>query len=221
SSPRLSLLPPAFEGATAASGATRRYRDDQAAAPATAPALPDWWPASAAADPLVYVTFGSVAADIGLFPMLYQAVVGAVADLPMRVLLTLGAAGDPEALAPLPPNVHVERWWPQADVMGHASAMVGHGGFGTTLAGMAAGVPQVVVPLFADQPHNAARVEAIGAGIALEGGPAAIGGLADALRRLLDGDWYRAGAARVAEQIGRLPPASEAVALLEGMAAPR
>ena len=34
--------------------------------------------------------------------------------------------------------------------------MVGHGGFGTTLGALLAGVPQVVVPLFADQPHNAA-----------------------------------------------------------------
>ncbi len=218
SSLRLSLLPPAFEGA-GVSGATRRFRDERPAASVVDAPLPDWWPASASADPLVYVTFGSVAAEIGLFPMLYQGVVGAVADLPVRVLLTLGAGGDPEALAPLPPNVHVENWWPQAEVMGHASAMVGHGGFGTTLAGMVAGVPQVVVPLFADQPHNAARVEAIGAGVALEGGPMAVGGLADALRQVLDGDWYRAGAARIAEQITRLPPASAAVPLLEEAAA--
>ena len=107
-----------------------------------------------------------------------------------------GRGGRPGGPGPLPANVHVEQWWPQADVMPHAAAMVGHGGSGTTLAGLAAGVPMVVVPLFADQPYNAARVEAIGAGIALEGGPAAVAGLADALRQVLDGDWYRAGAAR-------------------------
>jgi glycosyltransferase len=217
SAPRLSLLPPAFDGATAlASGATKRYRDDTAPA-ASGASLPDWWPGSS--DPLVYVTFGSVTAALGLFPMLYQGVVAAVADLPVRVLLTLGEAGDPEALGALPANVHVERWWPQADVMPHAAAMVGHGGFGTTLAGLTAGVPQVVVPLFADQPYNAERVEAVNAGVALPGGPAAIGGLAAALRQVLDGDWYRAGAQRVAEQIARLPPASAAVPMLEETAA--
>ncbi len=222
SSPRLSLLPPAYEGATAlASGTTMRFRDDAPDGPAaTAPAkpLPDWWPGST--DPLVYVTFGSVAAAIGLFPTLYQGVAAAVADLPVRVLMTLGAA-DPEALGPLPANVHVEQWWPQADVMPHAAAMVGHGGSGTTLAGLAAGVPMVVVPLFADQPYNAARVEAIGAGIALEGGPAAVAGLADALRQVLDGDWYRAGAARIADQIARLPPVADAVPMLEEIAGHR
>ncbi len=214
--PRFTLLPFAFEGAATAPSDTRRFRDESPANPAPLPA--GWWPEPHASDPLVYVTFGSVAADLGLFPMLYQAVVAAVADLPVRVLLTLGSGGDPEVLGALPPNVHVERWWAQADIMPRASAMVGHGGFGTTLAGLAAGVPQVVVPLFADQPHNAARVEAVGAGIALEGGPGAIGGLADALRRLLGEDYYRTSAAAMADHIGRLPPAVEAVPLLEDIA---
>jgi len=217
SSPRLSLLPPAFEGAAGlASAATRRFRDDAPLRPTAAAVLPDWWPGSA--DPLVYVTFGTVAARIGLFPFLYQGVIDALAGQAVRVLLTLGEAGDPAALGPLPPNIHVERFWPQADVMPHAAAMVGHGGFGTTLAGLAAGVPMVVVPLFADQPYNGARVEAVGAGVVLEGGPAAVGGLADAVRRVLDEDWYRAGATGLAEQIARLPPASAAVPILEDLA---
>jgi UDP:flavonoid glycosyltransferase YjiC (YdhE family) len=40
--------------------------------------------------------------------------------------------------------------------MPHARAMIGHGGFGTTMTGLANGVPMVVVPLFAmDQFFNA------------------------------------------------------------------
>ncbi len=74
SAPRLSLLPPAFEGAAAlVSGTTRRFRDDTAVAAGSDP-LPDWWPGSS--DRLVYVTFGTVAAGIGLLPTLYQGVVG-------------------------------------------------------------------------------------------------------------------------------------------------
>jgi UDP:flavonoid glycosyltransferase YjiC (YdhE family) len=50
--------------------------------------------------------------------------------------------------------------------MAHAGAMVGHGGSGSTLMAMAAGVPLAVVPLFVDQPYNARRVAALGAGLA-------------------------------------------------------
>ena len=54
--------------------------------------------------------------------------------------------------------------------MPHAAAMVCHGGFGTVRAGLAAGVPLAVLPLFADQPDNARRVAELGAGIALDDG---------------------------------------------------
>ena len=124
--------------------------------------LPDWWAGSDA--PLVYVSFGSAAPNFDFFGRLCRAVLDAVADLPLRVLFTIGDQSDPEALGPLPRSVHVERWVPQADVMPHAAAMVGHGGSGSTLIAMAAGVPLAIVPLFADQPYNARRIAQIGAG---------------------------------------------------------
>jgi hypothetical protein len=213
--PTLSLVPGTLEDPTApGSESTQRHRD--ATGTSSTEPLPDWWAGSTA--PLVYVSFGSVAATIGLFPVLYELVLTALADLPVRVLITLGDGADPEALGPIPANAHVERWWPQQQVMPHAAAMVGHGGFGTTLLGLAAGVPMVVLPLFADQPFNAQRVAAVGAGIALEGGPPAVAMLGDAVERVLDEPGYRAQAASVAEDIAALPVASEAVAYLEDLA---
>jgi hypothetical protein len=214
SSPGLSLLPPSYEDPAAPGPASmRRFRDAGATTATTPDPLPDWW--KGAPDPLVYVSFGSVASTLGLFPDFYNGVVGALADLPIRVLLTIGDEADPGALAPLPDNVHVERWWPQAAVMPAAAAVIGHGGLGTTLLTLAAGVPMVVMPLFADQPFNARRVAAVGAGLALEGGPAAISNLGAALQRVLDEGSYRAGARRIADEIAGLPPASDAVPYLE------
>ncbi len=210
--PTLTLVPESLEGR--AMPQVMRFRDD--AGEERVEPLPDWWDRSS--EPLVYVTFGTVAAGLGLFPGFYLDVIAAVADLPVRLLLTVGDAGDPDALGTVPPNVHVERWWPQRAVMPHAAAMVGHGGFGTTLLGLASGVPMVVVPLFADQPHNAHRVEAIGAGIVLEGRSAALGGLAGALHRLLDDRSYRTEARRVADEIAQLPPTSASVPFLEQLA---
>jgi UDP:flavonoid glycosyltransferase YjiC (YdhE family) len=68
----------------------------------------------------------------------------------------------------------VERWVNPADVLAQADAAVSHGGFGTTLGAVAAGLPLVVVPLFGDQPDNASRIEAVGAGVVIwpePGGP--------------------------------------------------
>ena len=214
SAPRLSLVPELLEdpGVTGSSR-TMRFRD--AGPSATADALPDWW--AGASDPLVYVTFGSVAGGLGLFPDFYQQVVSAVSDLPIRMLVTIGDAGDPEVLRPLPANVHVENWWPQQAVMPHVDAIVGHGGFGTTLTALASGVPLVVLPLFADQPYNAARVAAVGAGITLEGGRAAIGQLNGAVQRVLTEASFRENARRIADEVERLPPAEDSVPFLEGL----
>ena len=44
------------------------------------------------------------------------------------------------------------------------AAVVHHGGVGTTAAGLAAGVPSIVVPFFADQPFWGRRVYDLGVG---------------------------------------------------------
>jgi UDP:flavonoid glycosyltransferase YjiC (YdhE family) len=174
--------------------------------------LPDWW--ANTAWPLVYVTFGSVAPTVGFFPDVYREALDALALLPLRVLLTVGRDRDPRELGPPPPNVHVARWVPQADVMPHATAMICHGGSGTVRAGLAAGMPMAVVPLFADQFDNAQRVAELGAGIALDG-PAGIG---DAVRRLIAEPNYRASAQRIARSMRRLPTVDAATVIVRELA---
>jgi glycosyltransferase len=180
-------------------------------------ALPAVW--GDPAQPLVYVTFGSVTAGFDELSTVFRGSLDALADVPVRVLLTTGHAGDPEALRPWPTNAHVERWWPQEDVMPLAAAMVGHGGFGTTMAAVTAGVPQVVVPLFAaDQDINATRVHEVGAGIRLEGRLDAMTHLAEAVTAVLaDADMRRA-AQRLADEIASLPDVSEIVESIERLA---
>lgn len=214
--PRLALVPASFEPQEKpASRPTYRFR--YPTTPCSESDLPRaWWPGSQA--PLVYVTFGSVAAGIGFFPDFYRAVLAALADLPVRILLTLGEAGDPEHLEPLPSNTHVERWWPQEQVMAQAAAMVTHGGFGTTLLGLSTGIPMVVIPLFAlDQYATARSIQDTGAGIALEEGPAAVSRVRRALEQILGDSAYRTAAGRLADEIAHLPPPSECVAILEAL----
>ena len=128
--------------------------------------------------------------------------------------MTLGTEVDPAALGPVPANVHVERWVPQADVMPVAAAMVGHGGSGSTLMAMAAGLPLAVVPLFADQPDNAARVALLGAGLALSGTER----LGAAVRTLLDDPGYWLRAQQVGLEIAEQAHIDEVVPLLQDVA---
>jgi UDP:flavonoid glycosyltransferase YjiC (YdhE family) len=179
--------------------------------------LPDWWPGREA-DPLVYLTFGSVA---GSFPQAlpaYALALAAVANLPIRVLLTVGRDLDLDALPDTPDNVHVEQWVPQQDVLAHAAAAVVHGGSGSTLGALAAGVPLVVVPLFADQPQNARRVAEVGAGLAVEpdreNPMATIEPLRAALETLLAEPLYAERARALADELRAEPPVDEAVPLL-------
>ena len=168
--------------------------------------------------PLVYLSFGSVVPTSDLYPGIYRAAVDALAPLPLRLLVTVGRDRDPADLGPVPANVRVERWVPQADLMPHVAAMVCHGGSGTVTMGLAGGVPMAVVPFFADQPWNAERVDAVGAGIALGGGPeAAIAGLRDAVVRLAGDPSYRSQAQRVAAEMRALPPVDAAVGVVRGL----
>jgi UDP:flavonoid glycosyltransferase YjiC (YdhE family) len=205
-SPRLMDLPGGHDLAP-----VHRFRAGDDALPAE---LPDWWDGSD--DPLVYLSFGTVLPQDG-YPDMYRAAINALEGLPIRLLVTIGRAADPAELGPLPPWVHVEQWVPQAAVMPHAQAMVGHGGAGTTLAALAGGVPQVLLPVFADQPINAERVAESGAGLALDMTPEGLGRLGGAVRELLEDPRYRSAAQEVADEIASLPPVDEAVELLEAL----
>lgn len=228
--PRWTVVPPTFDQRAAdVRGPLTAGREPGAGSPLGG--LPAAW--GGPDDPLVYVTFGSVAAGVGLFPGVYAAVLEQLAPLPLRVLMTLGAAGDPAALGPLPPTVHVERWWPQADVLPGAALVVGHGGFGTTQAALVAGVPQVVLPLFSfDQFVNAERVQAVGVGRAVVDpraadlpssdiyprGPAVTSRLAEAVTDVLGDPAWLGRARALAEDVERLPTTVEVVASLPELA---
>jgi hypothetical protein len=145
-SPYLTRFPESLDPSPFAD--TRRYRE--AAAPPSDGSL-------------VYATFGSVAAGIGFDP--YRALLGAVDGLDVQVLLTTGQ--DLE-LGAVPENVRVERWVPQADALAQASLVVCHGGSGTVLGALAANLPLVIMPLFADQFANARTLADAGAAVVVE-----------------------------------------------------
>jgi UDP:flavonoid glycosyltransferase YjiC (YdhE family) len=200
--------------------ATERFRD---APEAPRTSLADRWEGSDA--PLVYVTFGSVTGGLPNAAAVYRTALDAVAGLHARVLLTVGRDVDINTLGPVPENTHVEAWVPQADVLADATLVVAHGGSGTTFGTLAAGVPLVIVPLFADQLVNAARTAGAGAAVAVEPdryvergmgtlGPQHAPRLRAAIETILADRSYARAATRIADEMTALPSIDDVLARL-------
>jgi len=193
--------------------ATVRFRAaDTAAEAASRTPLPDWWDGSDA--PLVYLTFGTVLGYMTIAGDVYRTALRAVEGLDARVLLTVGRRFDPADLGPVLANVHVEAWIDQADVLSHADLVVCHGGSGTVFGALAAGVPMVTVPLFADQFENARRVAAAGAGRTVE--PPDAPRITEAVEAVLATQAYRDAAERIAAEMAAAPTAEDVLGRLCG-----
>jgi UDP:flavonoid glycosyltransferase YjiC (YdhE family) len=85
------------------------------------------------------------------------------------------------------------------------------------MAALAHGLPQVIVPIAADQPENARRCEALGAGVTLEQIMVNPASARVAVWQVLDDPSYRANAERLRAEIEALPGSEETVRLLEGL----
>jgi vancomycin aglycone glucosyltransferase len=109
-------------------------------------------------EPPIFVGFGSMpaAADAASAPIAAARAIG------RRIVVSRGWADleiddAPDCLAI--GDVNYDRLFPRV------AAVVHHGGAGTTAAAARAGIPQVVTPMFGDQPYWAARVVDLGVGV--------------------------------------------------------
>jgi UDP:flavonoid glycosyltransferase YjiC (YdhE family) len=165
--------------------------------------LPDWLARAdrSAERPLVAITLGSVAwAMNGLRPI--KRIVEATRELDAEFVLALGADADLSTLGPLPANVRAVGWVPLNALLPVCAAIVHHGGAGTTLTALDAGVPQLVLPFGADQHINAAAVAGRGLGIVAEEDTVD----AALLSRLLGDEALRRAATDVRSELRAMPP---------------
>ncbi|MEO3773833.1 nucleotide disphospho-sugar-binding domain-containing protein [Micromonospora sp. B9E7] len=155
--------------------------------------------------PRVLVSFGTVFAD----PAVVGPLLGALTDVDVDVLATLGLDGKPEDYQLDSDRVEFSPFVPLAQLLENVSAVISHGGAGTTLGTLARGIPMVVVPQGADQFFQADRVAASGAGLALMPGQADPAAIAAALRRLLDEPTFTEAARRLSAEIAAMPSPDE------------
>jgi MGT family glycosyltransferase len=160
---------------------------------------PDWagsWEEPDGTQPLVLVSLSTTLQGQG---SMIPRVAAALGRLPVRGLITTGPSYDGGGLD-VPRNVTVVSSAPHSLVLERAAASVSHGGHGTVIKSLAAGVPVVCMPVGRDQPDVAARLVATGAGVRIGAGSRS-GKIERALRSVLSNSSYREAARRVATAI--------------------
>jgi UDP:flavonoid glycosyltransferase YjiC (YdhE family) len=175
---------------------------------------PDWLARLGEARACAYVTFGTEIAGLAPFGI----VVEAFADVDVDVVLTLGRDLDPGSIKPCPPNVRVERYLPQRFVLARCSLLVSHAGSGAMLGAAARGIPQLCLPIAADQFENADVVAAAGCGVSLDPHEITPETVRHELHRLLDDQSFAIRADAVAEEIAAMHEPGTLVATIEALA---
>jgi UDP:flavonoid glycosyltransferase YjiC (YdhE family) len=202
-SPVVSWFPASFDLAEATAYDVHRYRH-----PTVVDRSPD------TDRDLVYVTLGSEAASLRFFADVITQLAAGARGAELPVLVTTGQAADPQLFAGWD-GVRVETWVDQDEVLRRARVVVCHAGSGTTLGALAAGVPIVAVPLFADQPYNAAQIEQTDVGRRVNPGPNLSAEVAAATAALAES--APRGCAEVTAEMAALPAVEEAVGWLESL----
>jgi hypothetical protein len=174
------------------------------------------WVESLPPRPTVYMTLGTVTnTDVAVF----RAVLDGLADAAVNVIVTVGRDNDPAALGEVPDNARVERYIPQSLLLPACSVIISHGGSGTTLAALAHGLPQLIIPQGADQFVNAERCEREGAALRLLPGEATAAAVREGVDVLLAGDGKRRSEARrLQAEVLSMPTAAQWVGQLRALA---
>ncbi|KUO15276.1 nucleotide disphospho-sugar-binding domain-containing protein [Streptomyces dysideae] len=183
--------------------------------------LPDW-ALRPAERPLVCVTLGTVLPRYGRMEPLLEEVVEALADLDVEVVVGMDEA-DAAALrgtARLQERLRAAGWLPLGATLPLCDAIVHHGGSGTTMASLVSGVPQLVLPHFADQFANAGQITAVGAGIQLGPDQRTVTAIRDAVTALQgEGPHRKASLAIAAESAAQPSPVDIARLITDRVAA--
>ncbi len=205
----LAALPQRWAGETPPAGVLRVRLPLFAGATGGAPvaaAIPD-----RIGDRYIFATLGTT----GRGDALLSAVVAALGMTGRPALVTTGGGALDET--DLPPCVHHAGDVANVALLPGATAVLHHGGFNTLLGALRFGLPQVIVPVHAEQPINAARASELGFAISLDEGARSPEEIAAAIERVHREPSFGEAAQQFRREIDDLPPVEAAVDALESM----
>jgi MGT family glycosyltransferase len=171
------------------------------------------WIAELSPRPTVHASLGTI---FHRTPGVFEAILAGLREEPINLLLAVGRDQDPARFGPQPPHVRIERYLPHRLLMPRCDVVITHGGYGSVMACLDAGIPMVVIPLAGgDQVGNANRCAALGVARVVAADQRTPEVIRAAVQDVLADPRYRANAERLQEQIQALPGSGYAVALLE------
>jgi UDP:flavonoid glycosyltransferase YjiC (YdhE family) len=173
------------------------------------------WPLPLPGAPLVYATLGTA---VNTQTEILSFFIEALRDENVNLVVTVGRDGNPDQFGPQPPHVRIERYIPQSLLFPRCDLVISHGGSNTVLAALAHGIPQVMVPITADQPDNAERCTAAGVARTVSLAEATATSIREAALAVLADPSYRFAAERTRDEMAALPGTDRVVALLERLA---
>lgn len=163
------------------------------------------------------IVFGLGSSAVMVAGEFWRSAITACASLGRRALLITGAP--PESLGTVPPTVGIFDYVPYSTVFPRAAVLVHSGGIGTLAQALAAGRPQLIVPVAFDQPDNARRAAALGVGRTLPFGEASAQAMTRELAAIMSRPEYEHRARAAGNAVAREDGALAAALALEGAAA--
>ena len=161
------------------------------------------------------IVFGLGSSAVMVAGDFWRAAIEAAHRLGRRAALLTGSP--PEDIGPVPPTVKAFRYLPYSAIFPRALAIVHSGGIGTLAQALAAGRPQLIVPVAFDQPDNARRAVGLGVARSIPFGKTSADALVRELGRLLAAPDFGPRARAIGEEVAREDGASAACNALEGI----
>ena len=96
--------------------------------------------------------------------VIIRAAVLVLSEMDVQVVLSTGQQPLPDEFEKLPDNFIFEKFVPGFAMAKAANLFIHHGGHGSTLTGLSAGTPALIVPTYSERESNARRVAQLGAG---------------------------------------------------------
>ncbi len=158
--------------------------------------------------PIVYLSMGSIGPRSTRYMLrsteIYGEILAALNLLECTVLAALPSQYQ-DIFHTLPPHVHTMSRVPQSLVLDKVDLFITHGGLNSIRDTITCGVPQILMPFFADHPGNALRCEKLGTGIRIDPDTVTQQDVLTACEQILEDTSYREATRELQRHMRALP----------------